>query len=174
MCKRRAKMAHVGFPYLFTSRFSGRKLKLSNAFANFGWVEQLGLCWLWWHQPDLDGGSGPGGSGPKPPDVNELGQWSGQWRPPEPALVAATRARTMRRRRRRIRGLPDSLRQQLRPRPPLSSSLLHLLVLLSLRPPVCSALHRRGFSSPSRGAAAGCCWFKPPQSVLGRGEAHMP
>ena len=35
-----------------------------------------------------------------------------------------------------------------------------------------SPLHRRGFSSPSRGAAA--CWFKPPQSVLGRGEAHMP
>ena len=122
-------------------------------------------CWWQWATR---------GSGPKPPDVNELGQWSGQWRPPEPALVAATRARTMRRRRRRIRGLPDSLRQQLRPRPPLSSSLLHLLVLLSLRPPVCSALHRRGFSSPSRGAAAGCCWFKPPQSVLGRGEAHMP
>ena len=147
-----------------------------NDFPNCdGWVEQafggrgsISRIWL------LVAVGHQGGSGPKPPDVNELGQWSGQWRPPEPALVAATRARTMRRRRRRIRGLPDSLRQQLRPRPPLSSSLLHLLVLLSLRPPVCSALHRRGFSSPSRGAAAGCCWFKPPQSVLGRGEAHMP
>ena len=45
-------------------------------------------------------GSGPGGEWAQPPDVNELGQWSGQWRPPEPALVApGTRARTMRRRR---------------------------------------------------------------------------
>ena len=115
------------------------------ASAGFGW-------WQW----------ARGGSGPKPPDVNELGQWSGQWRPPEPALVApGTRARTMRRRRiRQCSGLLHHF-------PPHSSTSWSCFPCARLSP-----LHRRGFSSPSRGAAA--CWFKPPQSVLGRGEAHMP
>ena len=112
MCKIHAKMA--GFMYLFTSTFSGPKFKLSNRFTN----SDLRVGGTWWAFSGrgtisriwLVAVGHQGGSGPKPPDVNELGQWSGQWRPPEPALVAATRARTMR--RRRIRGLPDSLRQE--------------------------------------------------------------
>ena len=57
----------------------------------------------------------------------------------------------------------------LRPPPPLSST--SSTSLLSLRlppPPVSSAPARLQLSIARRG------WFKPPQSVLGRGEAHMP
>ena len=159
----------AGFMYLFTSTFSGPKFKLSKRFTN----SDLRVGGTWWAFSGrgtisriwLVAVGHQGGSGPKPPDVNELGQWSGQWRPPEPALVAATRARTMR--RRRIRGLPDSLRQE----QASSTTFLHLLVLLSLRPPVSSAPARLQLSIARRGC---CCWFKPPQSVLGRGEAHMP
>ena len=92
--------------------------------------------------------------------------------------------------------LPDRL-WQLRPPPPpppLSSSVLHLLVLLSLhaaRAPRSrlSASQQRlersragktRFNSPSRGQSwlppwvpVAERWFKPPQSVLGRGGVHM-
>ena len=108
-------------------------------------------------------GSGPGGEWAQPPDVNELGQWSDQWRPPEPALVAATRARTMRRRR-RIRAAWQ----------PEAAGLLHHFPPHSSTSWCCFPCAR--VSAPARLSIArrGCCWFKPPQSVLGRGEAHMP
>ena len=131
---------------ILSLNYPGQNSSSVNEFPNCdGWVEQafggrgsISRIWLlecWWQW--ARGGVGPS----KPPDVNELGQWSGQWRPPEPALVAATRARTMRRRR---------IRQQLRPPPPLSSSLLHLsCCCLAFPAPACllctgaaPALHR--------------------------------
>ena len=56
----------------------------------------------------------------------------------------------------------------LRPPPPLSSTSSTSLLSLRLPPPVSSAPARLQLSIARRG------WFKPPQSVLGRGEAHMP
>ena len=88
----KCKKVWCRFPDTFST-----KLKLSDGFPNsdggaFAGRGSISRIWMV--------AVGQGGSGPKPPDVNELGQWSGQWRPPEPALVApGTRARTMRRRR---------------------------------------------------------------------------